>query len=99
MSCFFYVFIYNITQERLADRTNVTKSRVSNREQGINRPDADILADICRALNVSPGSLLDVHLSADDLTDRERKIIQAYRSKTEVRYAVDILLGIEDEGS
>lgn len=85
-----------LTQEQLADKINVTKSRVSNWEQGINRPDADILADICRALNVSPSSLLDVRLSADDLSDRERKVIQAYRNKTEVQQAVDILLGIED---
>lgn len=42
-----------LTQEQLASKINVTKSRVSNWEQGINRPDADILADICRALNVS----------------------------------------------
>lgn len=85
-----------LTQEQLADKINVTKSRVSNWEQGINRPDADILADICRALNVSPSSLLDVHLSADDLSDQERKVIQAYRTKTEVQQAVDILLGIKD---
>ena len=84
-----------LTQEQLADKINVTKSRVSNWEQGINRPDADILADICRALNVPPSNLLDVHLSADDLSDRERKVIQAYRNKTEVQQAVDILLGIE----
>lgn len=86
-----------LTQEQLADKINVTKSRVSNWEQGINRPDADILADICRALNVSPSSLLDVHLSADDLSDRERKVIQAYRRKTEVQQAVNILLGIEQD--
>ena len=82
-----------LTQEQLADKINVSKSRVSNWEQGINRPDADILADICRALHVSPSNLLDVHLSADDLSARERK---AYRNKTEVQRAVDILLGIED---
>ncbi len=85
-----------LTQEQLADKINVSKSRVSNWEQGINRPDADILADICRALHVSPSNLLDVHLSADDLSARERKVIQAYRNKTEVQRAVDILLGIED---
>ena len=84
-----------LTQEQLADKINVTKSRVSNWEQGINRPDADIIGGICRALNVSPSNLLDVHLSADDLSDRERKVIQAYRNKTEVQQAVDILLGIE----
>lgn len=86
-----------ITQEQLAERIHVTKSRVSNWEQGINRPDADILADICRALNVSPSCLLGVHLSADDLSDRERKVIQAYRRKTEVQQAVNILLGIEQD--
>ena len=81
-----------LTQEQLASKINVTKSRVSNWEQGINRPDADILADICRALNVSPSDLLDVHLSTDELTDHERKVIRAYRSKPEItrRYTAKI---------
>ena len=86
-----------LTQEQLASKINVTKSRVSNWEQGINRPDADILADICRALNVSPRDLLDVHLSTDELTDHERKVIRAYRSKPEIQQAVNILLGVEGE--
>lgn len=86
-----------LTQEQLACKINVTKSRVSNWEQGINRPDADILADICRALNVSPSDLLDVHLSTDELTDHERKVIRAYRSKPEIQQAVNILLGVEGE--
>ena len=83
-----------LTQEQLASKINVTKSRVSNWEQGINRPDADILAD---ALNVSPSDLLDVHLSTDELTDHERKVIRAYRSKPEIQQAVNILLGVEGE--
>ena len=86
-----------LTQEQLASKINVTKSRVSNWEQGINRPDADILADICRALNVSPSDLLDFHLSTDELTDHERKVIRAYRSKPEIQQAVNILLGVEGE--
>ena len=86
-----------LTQEQLASKINVTKSRVSNWEQGINRPDADILADICRALNVSPSDLLDGHLSTDELTDHERKVIRAYRSKPEIQQAVNILLGVEGE--
>ena len=85
-----------LTQEQLADKINVTKNRVSNWEQGINRPDADILADICRALNVSPSNLLGVYLSSDDLNERERRAIQAYRDKADMQKAVDILLGIDD---
>ena len=57
--------------------------------------DADILADICKALNVSPSELLDVRLSPEDLSEQERKVIMAYRTKPDLRKAVNILLGIE----
>lgn len=83
-----------LTQEQLAERISVTKSRVSNWEQGINRPDANIIGNICRVLNVSPSDLLDVHLSDDVLTEHEKKVIKAYRTKENLQQAVDILLGI-----
>lgn len=86
-----------LTQEELANEINVTKNRISNWEQGINRPDADIIGNICRALNVSPSNLLDVHLSDDDLTSHEKKVINAYRAKADIRQAVDILLGVEED--
>lgn len=86
-----------LTQEELAKEINVTKNRISNWEQGINRPDADIIGNICRALNVSPSNLLDVHLSDDDLTSHEKKVINAYRAKADIRQAVDILLGVEKD--
>lgn len=83
------------SQKELAQKIGVSNSRVSNGEQGINRPDADILADICKALNVSPSELLDVRLSPEDLSEQERKVIMAYRTKPDLRKAVNILLGIE----
>lgn len=84
------------SQKELAQKLGVSNSRISNWEQGINRPDADILADLCRILNVSPGELLDVHLTDDELSGQERKVIQAYRKHPDRRQAVNILLGIED---
>lgn len=92
-----YREIRGLNQKELAQLIGVSNSRISNWEQGINRPDADILADICRALNVSPSELLDVRLSTDDLSTQERKVIQAYREKTDLQQAVNILLGIDDE--
>ena len=84
----------NLSQKQLAEQIGVSNSRVSNWEQGINRPDADMLADICVALNVSPNLLLGIQLSVDELNDQERKVIQAYREKSDLQKAVNILLGI-----
>lgn len=84
-----------ISQVQLANKLGVSNSRVSNWEQGINRPDADILADICRALNVSPSELLNVRLSSDEFSEQERKLVNAYRARPELQQAVNILLGID----
>lgn len=86
-----------MSQKELALKLGVSNSRVSNWEQGTNRPDADFLADICQALNVSPSELLDVHLASDELTERERKVIESYREKKELQHAVHVLLGVEEE--
>ena len=86
-----------LSQKDLAQSIGVSNSRVSNWEQGINRPDADILARICKALSISPSELLDVHLCEDELSIQERKVIQAYRTKLELQQAVNILLGIEEK--
>ena len=86
-----------LSQKQLAEMIGVKNNRVSNWEQGLNRPDADILAALCRALQVSPSELLDVRLVDDELNAQERKVIMAYRAKTELQQAVNILLGIDAE--
>lgn len=89
----------NLSQKEFAKLIGVSNSRVSNWEQGINRPDVDILTAICGILKVSPSELLDVRLSPDELNEQERKVIMEYRKKPELRQAVNILLGIETENS
>ena len=86
----------NMTQKPLAERIGVSNSRVSNWEQGLNRPDADILAAVCVALDVSPSLLLGIRVTGDDLTEQERRVLKAYREKDDVRQAVHILLGISE---
>jgi len=85
-----------ISQKELAEKLNMSSGRVSNWEQGINRPDADRLAQICMILNVSPSLLLDVHIKDDDLNDKERKVINAYRCKKDMQKAVDKLLDLDN---
>lgn len=85
-----------LSQKQLAEALGISNSRVSNWEQGTNRPDADMLSEICRALQVSPSLLLGVQLSTDELSEHERKLIDAYRQKTDLQKAVDILLGLTE---
>ncbi len=85
-----------ISQKELAERIGVSNSRVSNWEQGINRPDADILSKLCSSLQTSPSLLLGMKLTKDELTEKEWKVIRAYRSHTDVQKSIDILLEIED---
>jgi transcriptional regulator with XRE-family HTH domain len=84
-----------LNQKEFAERIGVGNGRVSNWEQGINRPDVDLLAKICEVLNVSPSELLDIRLSPDDLNVHERAVINQYRKKPGLQEAVDILLGVE----
>lgn len=91
-----YRELRGLSQKELADLIGVSNSRVSNWEQGINRPNADIISDLCKALDVSPSELLDIQISTDNLNEQERKLVSAYRSKPELQEAVNILLGIND---
>ncbi len=85
-----------LSQKEFAAQIGVSNSRVSNWEQGINRPDADILAAICTSLQVSADELLDIRLSKESLSEDEKQIIVQYRSKPELHQAVHILLGMEE---
>lgn len=84
-----------LSQKEFASRIGVSNSRVSNWEQGINRPDADIICEICRVLQISADELLDIHQSYEELTEAEHQIIIQYRRKPELQKAVRILLGME----
>ncbi len=86
-----------LTQKQLSERLGVSSSLVSNWEKGINKPAADILADLCAVLEVSPSELLDVTLTEDEFSSQEREVIRAYRSKPELQHAVNVLLGVEEE--
>ena len=84
-----------LSQKKLAQMIGVSNSRISNWEQGLNRPDADVLVNLCRALNVSPCQLLNMDSAMDELNQQERKVLQAYRERPELHPAIHILLGLQ----
>ena len=83
-----------LSQKELARLIGVSNSRISNWELGINRPDADTLVLLCKALNVSSDELLDMETLKMSLSPDERQIIIEYRNKPDLHQAVHILLGI-----
>ena len=83
-----------LSQKDFASRLGVSNSRVSNWEQGINRPDADILAQICRVLNVSPSEILNVRIDEEEYSEHEKQLIRSYRERKDLQGAVDLLLGL-----
>lgn len=85
-----------LSQKDFAKKIGVSNSRVSNWEQGVNRPDVDLLVNICKVLNVSPSELLDFRLDTDELTHHERQLIINYRKKTDLQHAVNILLDVDE---
>lgn len=84
-----------LSQKEFAQLINQQNSTVSNWERGLTRPNVDVIADICAALNVPPDELLDIRLSPEDMNDQERKVVMAYRTKPELQQAVNILLGVD----
>ena len=87
----------HLSQKEFSKRIGVSNTRVSNWEAGVNRPDADLIADICRVLNISADELLDIHLDREQLTAEEEQIILRYRQKPERHHAVRVLLGIDSD--
>lgn len=85
-----------ISRSELARTLGLTVSCISNWELGQNDPAADHLGDLCRALQVSPSDLLGIQLIDGEMSEQERKLVAAYRSKPDLQQAVNILLGITE---
>lgn len=85
-----------LSQKEFAQKINARNTTVSNWERGIARPDVDMLALICGALDVSADELLDIRLSQEVYSEKEKHVIEQYRKKRSMQAAVQVLLGLED---
>ncbi|MDR0306107.1 MAG: helix-turn-helix domain-containing protein [Chitinispirillales bacterium] len=86
-----------LSQKNFAAAIGAKNTTVSNWEKGYTRPDVDTLAKICETLGVSADDMLDIRFNPEDMNSHEKEIIMAYRTKTEVQHAVNILLGLESK--
>lgn len=86
-----------LTQQELADRVGLTRSRINNYEQGIREPDfetAEILADF---FNVDLNTLYSGASSSASLAESEVTMLDFFRSlniagqKKVLEYALDLI--------
>ena len=82
------------SQRELAQQLGITPSRISNWEQGANRPTIDILFEVCRALHVSINDIYGVYPDSEMmLSYSEQQHIQKYRNLDDHgRETVDLIL-------
>ena len=60
--------MYNLTQDDLAKKINVSRSTISNYESGIRRPSMDAVNDIAEVF----------HVNVSDLVDEKEHFIEIY---------------------
>ena len=64
---------YNLTQSELAEKLGITDRAVSKWERGINLPDASIMIDLCKILNITVNELLSGEIIKKELSDSMKK--------------------------
>ena len=89
--------LHNISQERLADKANLTQQHISRIEQGTNTPSIETLIKLSEALRVS----IDVMVNTNDNVTNRRDIIMLEKikilnenNKNKVLGYIDALLDI-----
>lgn len=79
------------TQKELAEKMGYkSHSSINKIELGVNDVTTTTIRAFAKALDVDVGYLLGLN----DLTEKERKLVNAYRAKADMRKSVDMLLGI-----
>lgn len=91
----YYLSLKEISQKELAEKLSVSQSAVTNWIKGKNSPDIEVIARMCDVLDISVTDLFGTD-GIDQYTDHEKKLIERYRIKTDLRKAVNILLGIDE---
>ena len=80
----FYRKLKDWTQEELAERVNISDSTISLYERGEREVPADVIVTICKALDVTPNTLLGFHTAEkkqkmmDEVTDFVNIIYDKY---------------------
>lgn len=89
-----------LTQEQVANQLGITNSAYCGYETGKRKPDIAKLKHLASILEVKADTLLDTDYKqksdiSEEFSEREKRLVAAYRSQPELQDAVDRFLGID----
>ena len=92
----------DMTQAEAAEKLGITAQAISNFERGINGIENSLLLRMCEIYHTNMSSIIGEEeenpLSQPELTERERRILDALRAKTPAEQkALLTLLGISED--
>ncbi|MCL2485912.1 MAG: helix-turn-helix domain-containing protein [Endomicrobia bacterium] len=89
----------NITQKYLASMLGVQDNTVSQWENCVNSIDVEVIFKICDILKISANDIFGKYSNAktDNITERDRDLIDTYKKAPAMQEAVDKLLGIDKD--
>lgn len=69
-----------LTQKQLGKALGVSHAVISNWEKEINRPDIDMLEELCKLLDINPNDLFNMSAVNNNLSHSEQQLINEYKS-------------------
>lgn len=80
-----------LSQRELGDKLNKSSAVICNWEKGINSPDLDSIANICRILQCTPNELFgwDVNKDLKHFLEKKQYLLQELQKLTKARDALD----------
>ena len=70
-----------LTQRQLAEMVGVANTSISNWEKGLSRPDADLIQELCRVLQLQPN---DIYGASEAPADNDRRPV----SDEDIKFAL-----------
>lgn len=96
----YYLALKDISQKDFAERLGVSQSSVTCWIKGKNSPDIEIVAQICNLLEISVADLFGMDSRPPfRASEKEQRMIMAYRNNTDMRSAIDRLLGLDQHAA
>ena len=79
----------NLEHKDIGAKLGIHPNSISNWERGTARPDIDFIPGLCKVLNMPVEALFGLELPESELTERERKLIDKFRSLSEAMQDIE----------